>query len=107
MDSSAIAQIIPLVLIVAVFWLLIVRPARKKQQAMSRLRASVGVGDTVLLGSGLYGDITAVSDDGFRVEIAPGVVVRVHRDAVVSVEEQRSGTEQPGDGSASQPDAEG
>lgn len=87
---EAVAQIIPLVLIVAVFWLLIVRPARKKQSAMKKLRSSVEVGDSVLLGSGMYGEIKAVSDDGLRLEIAPGVVVRVHSDAVVSVEQRET-----------------
>lgn len=97
MDGSALAQIIPLVLIVAVFWLLIVRPQRKRQQSMKQLRSSVDVGDSVLLGSGMYGEVESVSDDGLRLEIAPGVVVRVHRDAVVSVEQRAT------DGSDSSP----
>jgi preprotein translocase subunit YajC len=104
---EAVAQLIPLVLIVAVFWLLIVRPARKKQQAMRQLRSSIDVGDTVLLGSGMYGEITAVTDDGFRLEIAPGVVVRVHRDAVVSREEPSGGAGRPDDGPATSTDTEG
>ncbi|MGH3384019.1 MAG: preprotein translocase subunit YajC [Nocardioidaceae bacterium] len=83
---DALVQILPLILIVVVFWFLIVRPARKKQQALSHLRSSVDIGDTVLLGSGIYGEVETVTDDGLRVEIAPGVVVRVHRDAVVSIE---------------------
>ncbi|HET7326632.1 MAG TPA: preprotein translocase subunit YajC [Nocardioidaceae bacterium] len=88
MDGSAVAQIIPLILIVAIFWLLIVRPARKKQKAMTQLRSSIEVGDTVLLGSGMYGQVRSVIDDGVRLEIAPEVVVRVHRDAIVSVEDR-------------------
>ena len=104
MDGSAIAQIIPLVLIVAVFWLLIVRPARKKQQAMRRLRSSVAVGDTVLLGSGMYGEITSIIDDGLQLQIAPGVVVRVHRDAVVSVEDRGAAVDDSDAGPASSND---
>lgn len=98
---EAVAQIIPLILIVAVFWLLIVRPARKKQQNMRRLRSSVGVGDRVLLGSGMYGEVAALTDDGFRIEIAPDVVVCVHRDAVVSVEEHATEQGQSDSGPAS------
>lgn len=103
---EAVAQLIPLILIVAVFWLLIVRPARKKQQAMRQLRSSVDIGDTVLLGSGMYGEITAVTDDGFHIAIAPGVVVRVHRDAVVSREEPDAGADRSDDGPASSTDTE-
>ena len=102
---EGLAQLLPLVLIFALFWFLILRPARKKQQAVSSLRSSLTAGDNVLLGSGIYGRIESVIDDGreLRIEIAPGVVVRAHRDAVVSKEQPAGGTddrpeELPGDG---------
>ncbi|HWM00386.1 MAG TPA: preprotein translocase subunit YajC [Nocardioidaceae bacterium] len=84
-----LAGLLPLVLIFVLFWFLILRPARKKQQAVSALRSSLGVGDSVLLGSGLFARIVGVEDEGreLRLEIAPGVVVRAHRDAVVSKEQ--------------------
>jgi preprotein translocase subunit YajC len=87
---EALAQILPLVLIVVVFWLLIVRPARRKQQNVAKVRSSVAVGDSILLGSGLYGEVRSIGDDGLRLEIAPGVLVRVHRDAVVSIEKRQT-----------------
>ena len=84
-----LAGLLPLVLIFVLFWFLILRPARKKQQAVSQLRSSLTVGDSVLLGSGLYARIVSIEDEGrdLRLEIAPGVVVRAHRDAVVSKEQ--------------------
>jgi len=106
---EGLAQLLPLVLIFALFWFLILRPARKKQQAVSSLRSSLVVGDNVLLGSGIFGRIESVEADGheLRIEIAPGVVVRAHRDAVVSKEHPIGDTgpdtgerpeERPGDG---------
>jgi preprotein translocase subunit YajC len=85
---EGLAQLLPLVLIFVLFWFLILRPARNKQKAVTALRSSLAVGDTVLLGSGFYGRIEWLDDDGreLRLEIAPGVVVRAHRDAVVSKE---------------------
>ena len=90
MSPEALAQLLPLVLIFALFWFLILRPARKKQQAATQLRSSLAVGDTVLLGSGIYGRVEEVDEDSrdLRLEIAPGVVVRAHRDAVVSKEQR-------------------
>ena len=84
-----VAQILPLVLIFALFWFLILRPARNKQKAVSSLRSSLEVGDSVLLGSGIFGRIEAIEAEGRerRLDIAPGVVVRAHRDAVVSKEQ--------------------
>ncbi|HEX2175859.1 MAG TPA: preprotein translocase subunit YajC [Nocardioidaceae bacterium] len=86
---EGIAQLLPLVLIFVLFWFLILRPARNKQKAVASLRASLAVGDSVLLGSGIFGRVEAIEADGheLRLEIAPGVVVRAHRDAVVSKEQ--------------------
>jgi preprotein translocase subunit YajC len=107
---DSLAQLLPLVLIFALFWFLILRPARKKQQAVSSLRSSLEAGDSVLLGSGIFGRIASIEADGreLRLEIAPGVVVRAHRDAVVSKEQPAGETgggttddrpeERPGDG---------
>jgi preprotein translocase subunit YajC len=85
--------LLPLVLIFVAFWFLILRPARKKQHAVSALRSSLAVGDTVLLGSGIFGRIESMDTESnqLRLEIAPGVVVRAHRDAVVSKEEPVGG----------------
>ena len=102
---EGLAQLLPLVLIFVLFWFLILRPARNKQKAVSALRSSLQVGDSVLLGSGFYGRIEMIEPDGqeLRLEIAPGVVVRAHRDAVVSKEQpagspQERPGEQSGDG---------
>ncbi|MDQ4084681.1 MAG: preprotein translocase subunit YajC [Actinomycetota bacterium] len=86
---ESLVQLLPLVLIFALFWFLILRPARNKQRAVASLRSSLAVGDTVLLGSGIFGRIEQLDADGqdLRLEIAPGVVVRAHRDAVVSKEQ--------------------
>lgn len=83
---EALANLVPLLLIVGVFWFLIWRPQRRKQAAVAHLRSNLDVGDRVMLGSGFYAQIKAIRDEGIQVEIAPNVVVRVHRDAVVSKE---------------------
>jgi preprotein translocase subunit YajC len=95
---EGLAQFLPLILIFVLFWFLILRPARKKQQAVSALRSSLAVGDTVLLGSGIYGRIEWLAPESvdLRLEIAPGVVIRAHRDAVVS-KEQPDQPAQPGE----------
>jgi preprotein translocase subunit YajC len=104
-SSSDLAGLLPLVLIFVVFWFLILRPARNKQKAATALRASLQVGDTVMLGSGIFGRIESMEAEGtqLRLEIAPGVVVRAHRDAVVSKDQPSEGSgpgpaTQPGDG---------
>ena len=80
-----LAQILPLILIVLAFWFLVIRPARKKQQEMNRIQSSVSVGSEVMLGSGIFGRVTAVADESLQLEVAPGTTIKVARQAVVRV----------------------
>lgn len=92
MSSQDLAGILPLLLIVLAFWFLVIRPARKRQQDMSRIQSSVGPGSQVMLGSGLYGTVVSVEDDTVQLELAPGTVVKVARQAVVRVVESPTET---------------
>ncbi len=76
---------LPLVLIVLLFWVLVIRPARKRQQELSATQSSVAPGTEVMLGSGIYGTVVAVADDTVDLEISPGTHVKVARQAVVRV----------------------
>lgn len=95
MSPDQLAGILPLVLIVLAFWFLVIRPARKRQQEMTRVQSSVDVGSQVMLGSGIYGTVTAVADDTVQLEIAPGTSVKVARQAVVRVVEPAAGRQEP------------
>ena len=71
--------------IALIFWLLIIRPASKRQKEISALQSSLAVGDDVVLTSGVFATVTEITEDHLGVEIAPGVVIRVVRGAVASV----------------------
>jgi preprotein translocase subunit YajC len=92
-SSGDLAGILPLVLIVLAFWFLVIRPARKRQQDMTRTQNSVETGSQVMLGSGIFGTVVAVADDSVQLEIAPGTTVKVARQAVVRVIEEPVATE--------------
>ena len=80
-------NLIPLVLIVIVFWLFVIRPARRRQVATTAMQARLQVGAEVLLTSGIFGRIEEIDGESMRLAIAPGVTVRIHRQAVMSVVE--------------------
>lgn len=100
MSADQIGPIVPLVLIAGVFWLLILRPARRRQQDAARLQRSLGVGDRVMLTSGVFGTVTGLEDESFQIEVAPGVVLTVHRQAVAKVVEPAGTVDGPTTGSA-------
>jgi preprotein translocase subunit YajC len=73
------------VLLVIVGYLLLIRPARRRAQAAAALQAAISPGNEVMLSSGLFGTVVDIQDEVARVELSPGVVVRVHRGAVTKI----------------------
>lgn len=87
MSSNNLATFLPLVLIVLVFWFLVIRPTRKRQQQVSSVQSSLGPGSQVMLSSGIFGTVVSVADESVRIEIAQGTTIKVARQAVVKVVE--------------------
>lgn len=85
MDASQLEAYLPLVLLVLLGYLLLIRPARRRARAAQDLQAALSPGDEVMMTSGLFGEVKQVSDQVVHVEIAPGMVVRVHRGAVSQI----------------------
>jgi preprotein translocase subunit YajC len=81
-SGDSLGALLPLLLLVVVFWFLVLRPARNRQRQMATLQAELAVGAEVMLTSGVFGTVTWMGEETVRVEIAPGSEVRVHRQAV-------------------------
>jgi preprotein translocase subunit YajC len=90
-----LATFLPLILIFAVFWLLIIRPQRRRQREMADTQSSLVPGSEVMLGSGIFGTVSAVSDETLQLEVSPGTQLKVARQAVVRVIEPEP-LQQPG-----------
>lgn len=69
------------VLIVA-FFLLIVRPQRRRAAAHRQFVASLSVGDEVMTSGGIIGTIRTLRDDVVELEVGPATVIRVARAAI-------------------------
>jgi preprotein translocase subunit YajC len=82
---KGLASLLPLLAILAVFWLLLIRPAQRRNRELARLQNSMQPGDQVMLSSGFFGTLRSVEADRARVELAAGVVVEVARAAVARV----------------------
>ena len=78
-------QFVFILLLLAALWLLLIRPAQRRQKLQREMLAAVEVGDEIVTAGGLYGTVTALEDDDVRLEIAPGIEVRIARRAVAGV----------------------
>ena len=70
-------QILPWVLIFAIFYFLMIRPQHKRMKEHQAQVAAVKKGDEVVTAGGIRGRVTKVTDEEAEVEIAQGVRVRV------------------------------
>jgi preprotein translocase subunit YajC len=77
--------LVVVVVLFVLFWLLMIRPQRRRQAELNQTIASLEVGDEIVTAGGLYGHVVGVGDDELLVEIAPGTNVRIARRAVAGV----------------------
>ena len=79
-------QFIPLILIFAIMYFLLIRPQQKKMKEHKAMVSALRRGDQVITQGGIFGKVTKVKDDGeIEVEIATGVKIRVVQSTISNV----------------------
>ncbi|MBD3662462.1 preprotein translocase subunit YajC [Sulfitobacter aestuariivivens] len=83
---EGIGQFIPLILIFAIMYFLLIRPQQKKVKEHQAMVAALRRGDQVVTQGGVIGKVVKVKDDGeVEVEIADGVKVRIVQSTIATV----------------------
>ncbi|MEM7076586.1 MAG: preprotein translocase subunit YajC [Pseudomonadota bacterium] len=83
---EAFAQFVPLILIFAIMWFLLIRPQQKKIKEHQAMVAALRKGDQVVTQGGMIGKVTRVKEaDEVEVEIAQNVKVRVVKSTISQV----------------------
>jgi preprotein translocase subunit YajC len=84
-DSMIANPFVPLAMVVAVFYFVILRPQTKKASDQAKMLKGLKRNDEIVTTGGLIGRIAELSDNVVTMEIAPGVRVRVERSQVTSI----------------------
>ena len=85
---SAWVQLLPFVLVLAIFYFIILLPMKRRQQKVQAFLSALKVGDRVVTTGGIFGTITRLSDQSLQVQIADKVRIEVSRAAVVGYQGQ-------------------
>ena len=83
----ASAQLLVILVAMLAFWAIVMRPARNQQKRVQSMQSSLEVDQEVVLSSGIFGTIRALEEGRVELEVAPGTVLTVARQAVVRVVE--------------------
>ena len=79
------STLIFIALLVAAFYFLILRPQRKRQQALQHTMNALSPGSRVMLGSGVFGTVLSVGPRQVVLEISPGAELTVLKQAISKI----------------------
>jgi preprotein translocase subunit YajC len=78
-QSGGFGALVPLILMFAIFYFLLIRPQQKKQKLHREMISGLKKGDRVVTSGGLHGRVTGLTDTVVTLEISEKVRVKVAR----------------------------
>ena len=82
---GGIVGLLPFVFIFVIFYYIMVRPQRRRQQEHQRLVAALKTGDRVVTASGIHGLISNVKETTVILKVADNVKIEVEKSAIGTV----------------------
>jgi preprotein translocase subunit YajC len=83
---GALGGLVPMLLIIGVFYLLLIRPQQKRQRELQQTISELKAGDRVVTTGGVIGTITTVRDTSFLIRSADKSILEISRTAVAGIE---------------------
>ena len=83
--QSTLMSMLPLLLMFAVLYFVMIRPQMKKQKEHRAMGDALAKGDEIVTAGGMLGKVSKIGDAYIGVELAAGVEVQMQRQAVVQV----------------------
>jgi preprotein translocase subunit YajC len=85
---EAIQQFLPLIIIFAIFYFILIRPQQQRQKKHKEMLESLKIGDKVITIGGIYGVIRDIKGDVFTLEISKDIKINTTRNAIGSKREK-------------------
>lgn len=85
MDGNIVSFILPLVLMFAVFYFLLIRPQQKRQKDRNNMLNALQKGDNVITIGGVHGNIVELTDEKATLKVSENVRMQFERSAINAV----------------------
>jgi len=82
-QSSPWSSLIPLLLIMVVFYFFLIRPQMKRQKELKNFRDTLKKGDHIITAGGIYGKINNITDNVITIDAGNNVLLKVDKSAVL------------------------
>lgn len=83
---AAWMQFIPMVLVFAIFYFLLLAPMRRRQKALAKTIEHLKKGDKVITNGGIYGEVTRIEGGDLYLKLNDDVRIRVAKSAIAGLE---------------------
>jgi len=83
--GGGFSMIIMMAVIFAIFYFIVIRPAKNKQKSHQQLVSSLKGGERIVTSGGIYGTISRVMDDRFEIEIGKNIKILVAKPSISTV----------------------
>ena len=83
--ADPIMQFLPLIVIFALFYFMMIRPQMKRAKEQKNMIESLQKGDEVVTAGGELGKVAKVSEAYVGLEVAPNVVIHVQKSAITTL----------------------
>jgi len=86
-SGSLLTNLVPFVLMFAIFYFLLIAPQRKKAKAHTAMLQALKAGDRVVTNGGIYGTVVGVDDQKVQLRIADQVKIDIAKHAIAGLSE--------------------
>ena len=85
-SQSAWTGLVPLVMMLGIFYVLLIAPMRRRQKQQEEVIAALKPGDHVVTSGGIYGTIVGIKDDRLTLRIADQVKIEITKSSVAGLD---------------------
>ena len=86
--GSLLTNLVPFVLMFAIFYFLLIAPQRKKAKAHTAMLAALKAGDRVVTNGGIYGTVVGVDDQKVQLRVADQVKIEIAKHAIAGLQSE-------------------
>jgi preprotein translocase subunit YajC len=87
-DGGFVSLLVMMAIIFGIFYFLVIRPQKKEQERHQAMISGLDKGDRVVTAGGIHGQVSSVSDDVVKLNVAKDIKLKVNRSSIMQVKGQ-------------------
>lgn len=90
--NSSVYTLVMMIFIIGIFWLILIRPQRKREKQVNAMRSAIKAGDKIVTIGGVKAKVLKAKEESLIIEAGPNVRMEVMRWSVSQILEEGKGS---------------